>query len=168
MKVLLVSALALLPLATTAALDLGHAPPPRTSAQVFPLTLDGLGAAGARLEIGDANCVVVRAQGASAILGGRATLASPERRPPAPTPGRLMLEARAPHLGVEDVQGALPLALEVAPADLARGDTLTLAVHLPEGAVAAAAGARVDLALTITHAGAPIHFAVEGCEPAGP
>ncbi|HET6406117.1 MAG TPA: hypothetical protein VFH78_15865 [Candidatus Thermoplasmatota archaeon] len=158
MKALLVALLAL-PLAATA--SLGHEAPPRRSAHEFTLELVGLGlGAGGRHELAHENCVVVRAHGAAHVLGGRATLA----RADAAGPARLELEATAPRAGREAVAGAAPLAMELRPFELgARDQAARVAVHLAEGAVAAAAGTRVTLALTLEHVGAPLSFAVEGC-----
>lgn len=160
MRALLVASLALLPLAASA--PLGHEPPPRTYAQEFPLRLDAVGLREAALEWSDSNCVVIRAQGHAAILGGRATVTAADEGPGGA--GRLLLRERASSAGVEDVAGALPLAMELAPFELrGRDDAARVGVHLTEGALAAAAGQRVDLRLVLHHVGAPIHFALEGC-----
>lgn len=158
MKVLLVATLALLPLAAIA--PVGHAPAPRQSAHEFGLELTalGLGAAG-RLDASAENCVVVQAHGPAAVIAGRATLTRAEGL----GPGRLELEAAAPD-ATERLTGGLPLTMELRPFTLpTRNDIATIGVHLGEGSVGAAAGARVTLSLWVEHEGAPIGFAVGAC-----
>lgn len=178
MKVLLIASLALAPLAGFASLGvdpqsdaqkawpaghdgLGHEPAPRQSAQSFGLELTalGLGPLGA-LDASGADCVVLRAQGGARVLSGHARLEPVDDLGPA----RLRLEALAPRVGRDGVDGLAPLRMELRAFDLAnRDDAAYVGVELAEGAFAAAVGKRVTLTLAIEHVGAPIMMAVASC-----
>lgn len=123
------------------------------------LTAVGLGRVGA-FDASAESCVALRSEGAAGVSWGRAELVPVDDL----GSSRLALEAVAPRVGRASVVGAGPLVMELRAFDLAHRDEVALVgVELAEGAVAAAVGKRVALALAIEHVGAPISMAVTPC-----